>query len=96
LKLVVLPAAEADLSDAVDHYIEEATAQVAADLQREVKRVAALLAELPGLGHKVSPTARAFGLKRFPYNLVYRVTKDTVLIVAVAHQRRDPGFWQER
>lgn len=96
MKLSLLPEAEADLDEAIDHYIEEAGAAVAADLHREVRRVAGLLCEWPGLGHKVGGRARAFGLKRFPYQLVYRLTTDTVVIVAIAHEKRDPRHWRGR
>ena len=96
MNLVLLPEAEADLDEAIDHYIDEASAAVAADLQREVRRVAALLCEWPSLGHKVGVHARAFGLKRFPYQLVYRLTTDAVVIVAIAHERRDPRYWRGR
>ena len=96
MKLILLPEAEADLGEAIDHYIEEASAAVAADLQREVRRVAGLLCEWPGLGRKVGTPARAFGLKRFPYQLVYRLTPDALVIVAIAHDKRDPGYWRER
>ena len=96
MKLVLLPEAEGDLEEAIDHCIEDATAAVAAELLREVRRVAALLCEWPRLGHKIGDRARAFGLKRFPYQLVYRLTTDAVLIVAIAHERRDPRCWRDR
>ncbi|KNZ34025.1 MAG: hypothetical protein AD742_00865 [Methylibium sp. NZG] len=96
MKLILLPEAEDDLDEAIDHYIEEAGAKVAADLRHEAGRVAALLCDWPGLGHKAGARARAFELKRFPYQLVYRLTTDAVVIVAIAHERRDPRFWRGR
>lgn len=96
MKLVLLPEAEGDLEEAIDHYIEDATATVAAQLQREVQRVAALICEWPNLGHTVGTGARTFGLKRFPYQLVYRLTADAVVIIAIAHERRDPRYWRDR
>jgi len=33
---------------------------------------------------------------RFPYTVVYRVQQDCVVIVAVAHQSREPGYWHRR
>jgi hypothetical protein len=40
--------------------------------------------------------ARRCRLKRFPYNVVYYDTADEIWIVAVAHQKRKPGYWTER
>ena len=35
--------------------------------------------------------------RRFPYTLYYRILDaDNVLIVAVAHDRRRPGYWMRR
>lgn len=39
---------------------------------------------------------RRIGFYRFPFNIFYRVMKDSVEIVAVAHQSRRPGYWQFR
>ncbi|HEX9985285.1 MAG TPA: type II toxin-antitoxin system RelE/ParE family toxin [Thermoanaerobaculia bacterium] len=33
---------------------------------------------------------------RFPYTIVYRIRERDLLIVAVAHQSREPGYWQDR
>jgi plasmid stabilization system protein ParE len=40
---------------------------------------------------------RVCRLNRFPYQLVFlEVTPDRVLILAVAHNRRRPGYWRRR
>jgi len=35
-------------------------------------------------------------LEHFPFTLYYRVREDVITIVAVAHQKRRPGYWQSR
>ena len=32
----------------------------------------------------------------FPYSVLYTVERDYVLIIAVAHARREPGYWKHR
>ncbi|MDR3569546.1 MAG: type II toxin-antitoxin system RelE/ParE family toxin [Syntrophobacteraceae bacterium] len=39
---------------------------------------------------------RRFFLRRFPFSVVYRHDATKIQIVAVAHQRRRPGYWKER
>jgi toxin ParE1/3/4 len=34
--------------------------------------------------------------ERFPFTIYYRVKTDTVFVVAVAHQKRRPGYWSSR
>jgi toxin ParE1/3/4 len=39
---------------------------------------------------------RSVLLRRFPYMVLYRVEPDRVVIVAVAHVKRSPGYWLGR
>lgn len=39
---------------------------------------------------------RAFPVSRFPYTLYAVVRSDELIVVAVAHQKRRPGFWTDR
>lgn len=43
----------------------------------------------------VKGTRRVF-LKDFPFAVVYRPTTDGVVVFALAHQSRLPGYWQSR
>jgi plasmid stabilization system protein ParE len=35
-------------------------------------------------------------VKRFPYHVVYLEAESTIRILAVAHERRKPGYWKSR
>ena len=35
-------------------------------------------------------------LRRFPFSVIYRVETHHILIIAVAHGRRRPGYWESR
>ena len=39
---------------------------------------------------------RKLRVAHFPYAVVYRVTRDELQIVAVAHAKRQPGYWRQR
>lgn len=39
---------------------------------------------------------RRYVLKRFPYVVFYEVERDRVVIWAIAHGRREPGYWIAR
>lgn len=39
---------------------------------------------------------RRYLMGRFPYGVVYRVEGEQVLVFAVAHLRRRPGYWRDR
>lgn len=40
--------------------------------------------------------ARQVRLRRFPYLVVYVVAADVIRVVAVAHERQLPGYWESR
>lgn len=42
------------------------------------------------------PVVRSKGVGDFPYRVVYFVADDLVNIVAVAHEKRRPGYWRDR
>jgi len=54
------------------------------------------LREHPHLGHEVGGGLRRMLLHRFPFSLIYSVEADAILIVAVAHYGRRPGYWKNR
>ena len=39
---------------------------------------------------------RRFVLHRFPFSIIYLDDSDILSIVAVAHNKRNPGFWKQR
>ncbi|MGE3466540.1 MAG: type II toxin-antitoxin system RelE/ParE family toxin [Pyrinomonadaceae bacterium] len=39
---------------------------------------------------------RRLVILEFRYSLIYSIESDSALIVAVAHQSREPGYWKER
>lgn len=58
----------------------------------EIQRVEKLMAQFPESGQEISPGLRRCALRAFPFSLIYSVEKDSLLILAVAHQRRRPGY----
>ena len=71
--------------------------RAAQGLQREVERVVAILAATPDRYPFYDDTYHEAALTRFPYSLIYRVRPDgDMLIIAVAHASREPGYWQGR
>jgi toxin ParE1/3/4 len=89
------PDADAELEEAALFY-ESRMAGLGRSFAAEVERTIALLREYPDAGSAVGPKRRRVLVARFPYSIVYRQDPDVIVIVAVAHQRRRPGFWRRR
>ncbi|HEX3479123.1 MAG TPA: type II toxin-antitoxin system RelE/ParE family toxin [Kofleriaceae bacterium] len=91
------PEAEAEFLAAIDWYAER-DADVATDFAVLVRDAVQLIAELP----QAWPTwrnredLRVRVLRRFPFSIIYAVEADLLVIIAVAHHRRRPGYWLHR
>jgi len=35
-------------------------------------------------------------IRRFPFGILYRIEPEEIVIVAVAHLLRKPGYWRKR
>ena len=45
---------------------------------------------------KAAEEAKKLTLKRFPFNIVVKESPEEIIVVAVAHQSRRPGYWRSR
>jgi len=62
----------------------------------EVERIVEVLCDQPNIGQSVGEELRRIILARFPYSLIYSIESERIWVIAVAHHRRRPGYWQER
>ncbi|MBI2397284.1 MAG: type II toxin-antitoxin system RelE/ParE family toxin [Xanthomonadales bacterium] len=85
-----------EINEAVAFYRARAGAAVALDFLAELERAAVLVAASPGLGKWTLGGRQIFPLRGFPNSLIYRDAGSEVRIIAVAHQRRRPGYWRRR
>jgi plasmid stabilization system protein ParE len=62
----------------------------------EVERSIAAIASHPKAAPKVKKEIRRRLLKRFPFGILYVATVDEIVVLAIMHLRRRPGYWQDR
>jgi len=62
----------------------------------EVDRIISFLREYPDAGTLVRPDTRRALVDRFPYAVVYQHRHGAILVLAVAHLSRRPGYWRRR
>lgn len=82
--------------EATSWYLDDGGEPVAEMFEMAVQRALRLLEFMPRLGRTSYPGVRTWPLKDFPYTLVYRLKGNAINVVAVAHQSREPGYWQGR
>jgi toxin ParE1/3/4 len=89
------PLAEHELLDAVSYYEEQETG-LGLDYLGEVEHAVNFLMRYPEAGSKVRGSIRRLTLPKFPYSLLYRVSKEQIRVLAVAHHKRKPQYWVDR
>jgi ribose 5-phosphate isomerase B len=55
-----------------------------------------LLAEYPLSCQIMFDPYRRAQIRRFPYGVVYYVGNEKIIVLAVAHSSRRPGYWRKR
>ena len=95
MEIRFLTLASREVDDAVRWY--EAREQgVSRDFLDELDRVVRLIRHHPRAGMQIEPDIRRFLLTRFPYSLIYGIEESGIVVIAVAHQNREPSYWSDR
>ncbi len=68
------------------------------DLADEIQAAVDRVCRDPQSWEQVDSNCRRVPLKRFPYSVIFRVddAKREIVIVAIAHNSRRPGYWKRR
>ena len=95
MRVEFYPAAQAEAEDAQEWY-EERSLLAAAGFLRELSDAIRRAVEAPDRYPPADSGTRRVSLDRFPFTVFYRIQADVLLVVAVAHQKRRPGYWAAR
>jgi toxin ParE1/3/4 len=94
VKLRILSPAQDEIVRVIDFYDGKALG-LGAEFVEELDRIFEVIRANPHVGTPFAEAARRILLRRFPFGLVYSIEADAVVIHALAHQRRKPGYWLE-
>ncbi len=90
-----LPGARRDFDDSFDWYAKR-SATAASRFVNAVDVALTRIASQPDQFAAIDPRHHECSVKRFPFRIIYRVEERQILVVAVAHAKRRPGFWLNR
>lgn len=97
--LRVAEPAAAELADAV-RWHEEKRPGLGIELYELITTALDFISEHPDVGSPVSNvpgfSVRRRLISRFPYQVIYYARPDDIVIVAIAHTSRRPGYWRSR
>lgn len=95
VSIVFLAGARFDFDEAWTWYANEselAAERFSESIDNALKRIAqnATVFRFLDAKHQDCP------LKRFPFRIVFRDLGDRIVVVAIAHAKRRPGYWRRR
>lgn len=65
-------------------------------LALEVRAAIRKILETPERWRVIEGGVRRCRVRVFPYSVLYTVEPDYIMIVAIMHSKREPGYWQQR
>jgi hypothetical protein len=90
-----LDSAQLEFHDSVNYYNEQSFGwgfEFALEIQKTINRIVLY----PNAWVQISKRARKCKCNRFPYSVIYFFDNDEIIIVALMHSKRNPGYWFNR
>ena len=83
-------------AEAAARWYAERSASAAAGFSEEIDTAESAISDFPTARPHFDHGTRRYLLRRYPFSVIYRVESTGILIVAVAHGHRRPGYWKSR
>lgn len=93
--VVIHPDARKEIEDSAAYY-EQQRPGLGREFRLEFEIALGRIIDFPQLYAIEEEDYRACPMHRFPYTLYYADLPQHLWLVAVAHQRRKPGYWRRR
>ena len=95
MQLIFLTLARDELAEAKRFYNRQQQ-RLGETFQREAQTAARLIQERPLAWQIEVEPVRRFLFDRFPYKMLYIIRAERLVVIAVAHQHRQPDYWIDR
>jgi plasmid stabilization system protein ParE len=95
MKYVFHPAALTEYGEAVEFYAQRRV-ELAQAFINAVEDAIFRIVESPSRWAVIDEDIRRCLTRKFPYGILYTIEDDYILIVAVMHCSREPGYWKKR
>jgi plasmid stabilization system protein ParE len=95
MKVSFHPEAKEEFFEAINYY-EECQEGLGLEFAKEIYSTIQRIIHFPEAWSKMSENTRRCLVNRFPYGVIYSITEEEIIILAVMQLNREPGYWKER
>lgn len=93
--ITFLPEAKEEMYEAARYYESQASG-LGIDFLSELEQAVTSITNSPMTWPKIEGELRRRLIQRFPFGILYYIESEEIVIVAVSHLRRRPGYWKKR
>ena len=90
-----LASAEQEMRESAQYY-ETRVPGLGKEFLNQIERATDRIAEYPEAGVRIRGETRRRMLRRFPFGLLYRIEEEQIVVTAIMHLHRKPGYWEDR
>ena len=94
-RIVIAAVAKKELEEGLLFYAQR-SAKVAEQFLHDFEKALQLIGSFPSGWPSYLDNTRHCKLSRFPHAIVYRLAKNNIRVIAVAHLHRRMGYWKSR
>ena len=89
--------AEEEMNSSAQYYNQQLSG-LGLDFLKEIEKSLQIIEKGPERWPYYEQNIHKYNTRRFPFSLFYVFEKniDKIIIIAVAHQKRKPGYWKQR
>lgn len=91
----LLPGSHKDFDESFDWYADNSS-DVAIRFANAINEALAEISRDPERFARIDERHRERLVKKFPFRIIYRITLNRVVVVAIAHAKRNPSYWHSR
>lgn len=95
MNILFLELAEQEFYDSQDYY-EEQQLNLGVKFKQEIYNTLNRIQKFPNMYVEVRKDIRKCVVNKFPFNLLYSIEENHILIIAIAHHHRKPDYWIDR
>lgn len=94
-KIVISPEAFEDLNEALDFYLSKSH-KIAHDFYSIIEYSLDTIQNAPKRCKIIENPFRSFVIQRFPFKIIYCEEENEIIVIAIAHLKRNPDYWKTR
>jgi len=95
MEIIIAKIARAEFDDAKQYY-ELEHAGLGSRFEKEIKASLLRIKQFPDAWPIEQVGIQKYLIHKFPYKILYSIQKNTILVLAFAHQHREPTYWIDR